>query len=80
MPDADAPKCAICQSMFGTAEELASIQPDRYYYRNIVDRKRHHCRACGGAVCDDCSPEKKPVPDRGWHTPVRVCNHCYGSL
>ncbi|XP_065159950.1 zinc finger FYVE domain-containing protein 1-like isoform X3 [Atheta coriaria] len=36
----------------------------------------HHCRECGKGVCDDCSVSKKPVPLRGWHEPVRVCDNC----
>ncbi|CAL4117346.1 unnamed protein product, partial [Meganyctiphanes norvegica] len=36
----------------------------------------HHCRACGQGVCDPCSPTQKPVKDRGWDNPVRVCNNC----
>ncbi|XP_055741670.1 zinc finger FYVE domain-containing protein 1-like isoform X2 [Salvelinus fontinalis] len=37
----------------------------------------HHCRACGQGVCDDCSPERRAVPSRGWDHPVRVCNTCH---
>lgn len=38
----------------------------------------HHCRACGEGICDNCSQNKMPVPERGWgETPVRVCDHCY---
>lgn len=37
---------------------------------------KHHCRACGQGVCDDCSPERRPVPSRGWDHPVRVCINC----
>ncbi|XP_018583295.1 zinc finger FYVE domain-containing protein 1 isoform X2 [Scleropages formosus] len=37
---------------------------------------KHHCRACGQGVCDDCSPERRPVPSRGWDHPVRVCTDC----
>jgi len=36
----------------------------------------HHCRACGQGVCDICSPNRKPVPLRGWDYPVRVCLKC----
>lgn len=36
----------------------------------------HHCRDCGKGVCDKCSPDRKPVPLRGWDTPVRVCRNC----
>ncbi|XP_028981463.2 zinc finger FYVE domain-containing protein 1-like isoform X2 [Esox lucius] len=37
---------------------------------------KHHCRACGQGVCDECSPERRPVPSRGWDHPVRVCVNC----
>lgn len=37
---------------------------------------KHHCRACGQGVCDDCSPERRAVPSRGWDHPVRVCTSC----
>jgi zinc finger FYVE domain-containing protein 1 len=36
----------------------------------------HHCRSCGNGVCNNCSPHLRPVPSRGWETPVRVCNNC----
>ncbi|CAG2203504.1 ZFYVE1 [Mytilus edulis] len=39
--------------------------------------KIHHCRACGEGVCHDCSPDKRPVPLRGWDYPVRVCQKCF---
>lgn len=44
---------------------------------NICDRGRHHCRSCGQAVCDYCSQNRKPVPERGWPSDVRVCDICY---
>lgn len=36
----------------------------------------HHCRACGQGVCNDCSPDRRAVPTRGWDHPVRVCITC----
>jgi zinc finger FYVE domain-containing protein 1 len=39
----------------------------------------HHCRSCGNGVCHGCSPHLKPVPSRGWETPVRVCNNCVSN-
>ncbi|XP_053670166.1 zinc finger FYVE domain-containing protein 1-like [Anopheles nili] len=45
-------------------------------YRSI-DRRRHHCRACGNAVCAGCSQNRRPVPKRGWVSDTRVCNTCY---
>ena len=40
------------------------------------DCKRHHCRSCGQAVCEHCSKTRRPVPERGWPTDVRVCDSC----
>lgn len=42
----------------------------------VRDRRRHHCRGCGQAVCDECSQGRRPVPERGWTTDVRVCDSC----
>lgn len=42
----------------------------------VRDRRRHHCRGCGQAVCDECSQNRRPVPERGWTTDVRVCDSC----
>lgn len=40
--------------------------------------EKHHCRACGGGFCDNCSSHSRPVPERGWgSSPVRVCDNCY---
>ena len=30
---------------------------------------------CSG-VCNSCSATRRPVPHRGWDTPVRVCDNC----
>ncbi|XP_046904129.1 zinc finger FYVE domain-containing protein 1-like [Hypomesus transpacificus] len=37
---------------------------------------KHHCRACGQGVCDECSSVRRPVPSRGWDHLVRVCVSC----
>ncbi|BES93392.1 zinc finger FYVE domain-containing protein 1-like [Nesidiocoris tenuis] len=38
---------------------------------------KHHCRMCGEGVCDNCSKNSKPVPERGWYSPARVCDTCF---
>ncbi|KAJ9437603.1 Vacuolar protein sorting-associated protein 27 [Diplonema papillatum] len=39
--------------------------------------RRHHCRVCGGAVCDRCSRNRKHMPASfGYSSPQRVCNCC----
>jgi len=87
VPDADSPDCIICKEPFGTAEELMTSKTSRSSFKQnsskdsleqtLGDRKRHHCRACGQAVCDNCSRGKRPVPERGWPGDVRVCNNCF---
>eukprot|EP00759_Apiculatamorpha_spiralis_P052736 PhF_6_TR5988/c0_g1_i1/m.8643 len=42
-----------------------------------MNKRRHHCRSCGGLFCNKCSDYKKPVPTRGYDQPVRVCMPCY---
>ncbi|XP_075232834.1 zinc finger FYVE domain-containing protein 1-like isoform X2 [Lycorma delicatula] len=41
------------------------------------DKTKHHCRACGDGVCDECSANERPVPERGWYYPSRVCDICF---
>jgi len=37
---------------------------------------RHHCRRCGQAVCTECSPDFRPLPEYGFTEPVRQCSAC----
>lgn len=91
VPDKDheANFCCVCTKPFGTAEELISSgsnsigqsQSDSNdmmigISSGLCDRRRHHCRSCGQAVCDNCSQNRRPVPERGWTTDVRVCDTC----
>eukprot|EP00945_MAST-04E_sp_MAST-4E-sp1_P000353 g353.t1 len=41
---------------------------------NVV-RRRHHCRNCGGLVCDSCSGHRLFLPNVG-SSPVRACDNC----
>uniref|UniRef100_A0A1Q3F7X1 Putative membrane trafficking and cell signaling protein hrs n=1 Tax=Culex tarsalis TaxID=7177 RepID=A0A1Q3F7X1_CULTA len=120
VPDAEAPRCHICELVFGCPEELNSTTPlvqagpalnGRHATNGgspsrsspstggaggspvvvvprpssssssylAIDRRRHHCRACGNAVCAGCSEHRRPVPKRGWLSDVRVCNNCFSS-
>ncbi|CAF4755670.1 unnamed protein product, partial [Rotaria sp. Silwood1] len=47
---------------------------------NSTTNRLHHCRNCGDAVCEQCSPKKRPVPERDWLTPVRVCKSCNEAM
>jgi hypothetical protein len=42
--------------------------------------RKHHCRSCGQGFCGACSQGRACVPNRGWHTPVRVCAKCMDWL
>ena len=48
--------------------------------RFTAERPKHHCRACGQGFCGKCSSRQKPVPNRGWEYPVRVCDTCADKL
>ncbi|CAD7086951.1 unnamed protein product [Hermetia illucens] len=85
VPDSEAPNCAICNILFGTAEEIENAKsmgllddrsPTHSSRNNYSDYRRHHCRACGKAVCELCSKTRRPVPERGWESDVRVCDAC----
>lgn len=84
VPDSESPSCSICKVQFGTAEELLknAMIPTKNdsssgrHTKEIGDCWRHHCRACGQAVCGNCSATRRPVPERGWTSDVRVCDAC----
>lgn len=40
-------------------------------------RRKHHCRACGQVFCRDCTKQKTRLPQFGYLTPERVCDHCF---
>lgn len=40
-------------------------------------RRRHHCRACGKVVCDNCSRKRIVIPDSDNDLPDRVCDECH---
>eukprot|EP01043_Picozoa_sp_COSAG02_P014404 COSAG02_NODE_593_length_19851_cov_13.232736_12_plen_379_part_00 len=73
----------------GSAESDACMLCQRAFGR-VMDVK-HHCRRCGWAVCDRCSPNKlvlnrwleddKPHALRETRSPhaLRVCLGCYGA-
>lgn len=39
-------------------------------------KRRHHCRACGILVCDDCSKKRRIVANVHRTNEVRVCDEC----
>jgi len=45
---------------------------------NVLWRDKHHCRACGGAVCGKCSSHSVPLKKDDVIS-VRVCDPCYNK-
>lgn len=39
-------------------------------------KSKHTCRACNDSFCHSCSSGKRPVPEKGYREPVRVCDVC----
>ena len=42
--------------------------------------RRHHCRACGGVFCDNCTLKRTPILYLNFVQPVRVCDACYEEI
>ena len=42
-------------------------------------KRRHHCRACGKAVCGDCSRGRAPLKFKNYEV-ARVCNDCFDEI
>ncbi|TNN21276.1 WD repeat and FYVE domain-containing protein [Schistosoma japonicum] len=42
-----------------------------------VGVRQHHCRRCGHAVCDKCSPYRSNLPCMGFEKDVRICSQCF---
>jgi hypothetical protein len=67
VPDSEAKSCSICNQLFGNSEDLEKAHLLYQSSTNIdmnkegssspsspvhkIDRKVHHCRQCGNAVC-----------------------------
>ncbi|KAF8821908.1 FYVE zinc finger domain-containing protein [Cardiosporidium cionae] len=39
-----------------------------------LTKRRHHCRACGKVLCNECSTSKLRLPELGYTDKVRVCH------
>ncbi len=49
-------------------------------YFGYLERRRHHCRMCGGVFCNSCSSRRAPVIKYGFSQPVRVCDYCFEHM
>ena len=58
VPDEAASNCFVCDSAFG----------------GWFGSGKHHCRACGNVVCNECSRARLDV--QGLHGRQRVCDEC----
>ncbi len=64
-----------------SANEHLIVQPIDYIIGkliciSIIYFEFYFSRNCGDGVCENCSPNQRPVPERDWLTPVRVCKLC----
>lgn len=69
VPDTEISECSVCDKEIGITSSSSSVSESEC-------RRVHHCRQCGQGVCNKCSATRRPVPTRGWDTPVRVCDNC----
>ena len=74
---------------FGPSILAADLIPPRWQHDDDVRhcqqcrveftifRRQHHCRVCGKIFCDDCSSQRKLLPEQ-FHSfdPQRVCDTC----
>eukprot|EP01063_Lacrimia_lanifica_P036007 TRINITY_DN700_c2_g1_i1.p1 TRINITY_DN700_c2_g1~~TRINITY_DN700_c2_g1_i1.p1 ORF type:complete len:799 (+),score=240.11 TRINITY_DN700_c2_g1_i1:67-2463(+) len=66
-----APSCGRCSKKFTTGVGALIARP--------FTLQRHHCRACGRSVCNQCSPQTRVLALHGT-APVRVCGTCAHAL
>ncbi|QQP56809.1 Uncharacterized protein FKW44_001599 [Caligus rogercresseyi] len=71
-PDEECINCSNCDKPFDTESSRTSSEPTSGFKVGSV----HHCRSCGGGVCDNCSQGRQRVPHKGWDHPVRICDKC----
>lgn len=72
VPDSEITKCSVCDKDIGNNMSTSQSSSNS---QDMCTRV-HHCRQCGQGVCNACSSTRRPVPHRGWDTPVRVCDDC----
>jgi len=81
VPDEDIEHCCVCQANFKPPKEqnwsISQLSGGVMAFKEPqAPPKVHHCRSCGKGVCNVCSKTRRPVPTRGWDTPVRICDDC----
>ncbi|CAF3563654.1 unnamed protein product [Rotaria sordida] len=80
-PDHECRLCFICKRAFNSTTNRLHHWCVLLLINNFIDLCLYFCsRNCGDAVCEQCSPKKRPVPERDWLTPVRVCKFCDESM
>jgi len=57
-------------------EEITHCGVESCHYEFKRKDSKHHCRRCGKGVCGTCSKQRRPLPDQGWGSKVRVCDVC----
>ena len=78
--------CRLCATILdGESHDVAHWEADgdtefcpQCQEKFTLLRRRHHCRRCGGLVCDSCSRKRAQLPN--FAQPQRVCGSCWRSL
>ncbi|EDQ91157.1 uncharacterized protein MONBRDRAFT_15409 [Monosiga brevicollis MX1] len=66
----DGDLCALCSEPFFWNFKAM------WHKKSISFKRQHHCRRCGKAVCDKCSPSRQAYPVMGFEFAVRFCSTC----
>jgi hypothetical protein len=64
------PSCQMCHTSFGN-NVLGGLR---------LTTRRHHCRACGACVCENCSRERARIPTLDLRALFKVCTSCATEL
>lgn len=89
--DSECHSCVLCKVVFGNNDDMnqsellyretlsvgSGSSSQESPVHGVLDKRRHHCRGCGQAVCNKCSLNRKKVLEHGWKTNVRVCDTCW---
>ena len=84
-PNHEITNCNSCGVNFGVRDNLGihhcracgeGQRASSYTFNLFCSAPRPTLTLSTAGFCNDCSKYKRPVPERGWEDPVRVCRGC----